>query len=149
MNIRRTAAIGYTVLSAGVAAFQVALAAGAPWGLFAMGGAFPGQFPPAMRVAALVQAALVALMAAMVLSRAGVALPAWSRASRRLVWLIVAVGAASLVMNVVTPGAGERAVWAPVAFLLLACSILVATGPATEEQLVQERPGIPGGQQGS
>lgn len=128
MSIRRVAAIGYTVISAGVAAFQIALSAGAPWGLYAMGGAFSGKLPPAMRVAAVVQAAFVMLMAAVVLSRAGVALPAWSRASRRLVWIIVVVGAASLVMNVVTPSEGERMIWAPLAFLLLACSVLVATG---------------------
>ena len=134
MSISRVAAIGYMVLSAGVAAFQIALAAGAPWGLFAMGGAFSGQFPPAMRVAAALQAALVMLMAAVVLSRAGVALPAWSRASRWLVWFIVAVGTAGLVMNVLTPSAEERLIWAPVAFLLLACSVLVATErPASEE----------------
>ena len=89
--IRRTAAIGYTVISSGVAAFQIALAAGVPWGAYAMGGAAPGQYPPATRVAAVVQGALVMLMAAVVLSRAGVALPAWSRASRWLVWLVVAV----------------------------------------------------------
>ena len=128
MEIRRTAAIGYAVISGGVVAFQIALAAGAPWGAYAMGGAHPGQYTPGLRIAAVVQAAIVVLTAAVVLSRAGVALPAWSRASRRLVWLVVAVGVASLVLNLVTPSAGERLVWAPVAFLLLACSVLVATG---------------------
>ena len=47
------AAFLYTVISAGVVAFQLALAAGAPWGAYAMGGAFPGQFPSALRIAAL------------------------------------------------------------------------------------------------
>lgn len=36
----------------GVAAFQLALALGAPWGTYVMGGTFPGSFPPAMRAAA-------------------------------------------------------------------------------------------------
>lgn len=75
MNIRRVAAIIYAAVSAGVVVFQVALAAGAPWGAYAMGGAFPGQFPPALRIAALVQAALIAGMAAVVMSRAGSSLP--------------------------------------------------------------------------
>jgi hypothetical protein len=127
MHIRFMAASGYTAISAGVALFQIALAAGAPWGTYAMGGAFPGQFPPVMRIAAVVQAALMMLMSAVVLSRAGIALPAWSRASRWLVWLIVTVGAASLTMNIATPSSGERIIWAPVAFLLLTCSVLVAT----------------------
>ena len=50
IDIRRTAAILYAVLSAGVVAFQIALAAGAPWGAYAMGGAVPGQLPPALRI---------------------------------------------------------------------------------------------------
>ena len=133
MEIGRAAAFGYAVISGGVVAFQIALAAGAPWGAYAMGGASPGQYPPGLRIAAVVQAAIVVLMAAVVLSRAGVALPAWSRASRRLVWLVVVVGAASLVLNLATPSAGERLVWAPVAFLLLACSVLVATGRPVPE----------------
>jgi len=119
------------VVSAAVAAFQIALALGAPWGSYAMGGAFPGRFPPAMRVAALVQALLIALMAAVVLSRAGLAFPSWSRASRRLVWLIVVFGAVGLVLNLATPSAGERMIWAPVALLLLVFSVLVATGRPT------------------
>ena len=81
MSVRRVAAIIYAAVSAGVVAFQVALAAGAPWGAYAMGGAFPGQFPPGLRIAALVQAALIVGMAAVVMSRAGLVLAGWSRAS--------------------------------------------------------------------
>ena len=125
--MKHMAATCYTVISAGVVVFQIALAVGAPWGIYAMGGAFPGQFPPAMRIAAVVQAALMMLMSAVLLSRAGVVLPVWSRASRWLVWLIVAIGAASLVMNIATPSSDERMIWAPVAFLLLVCSVIVAT----------------------
>jgi hypothetical protein len=130
VGIRRLAAIGYAVISAGVVAFQVALAAGVPWGSYAMGGAFPGRFPPAMRVAALVQAALIVLMTLVVLSRAGLTLPSWSDASRRLVWLVVALGVVSFALNVATPSAGERMIWAPATFVLLACGVLVATGKA-------------------
>jgi len=38
----RAAALLYASVSAGVVAFQIALAAGMPWGAYAMGGAFPG-----------------------------------------------------------------------------------------------------------
>jgi hypothetical protein len=126
--VRRWAGIAYAMVAAAVAAFQITLALGAPWGSYAMGGAFPGRYPPAMRMAAVVQALLMALMAGVILSRAGVALPRWSSASRRPVWVIVAFGAVGLVLNLATPSAGERLVWAPVAFLLLLCSVLVATG---------------------
>ena len=126
MTMSRGAALLYASVSAGVVAFQIALAAGMPWGAYAMGGAFPGQFPPALRIAALVQAALYVGLAAVVLVRAGLILPAWARVSRWLIWMVVAVMAVELVLNLITPSAGERMVWAPVALLLLASSLGVA-----------------------
>lgn len=50
------AALVFAVAAGGVVAFQIAIALGAPWGEYAMGGATPGRFPPPMRVAAVVQA---------------------------------------------------------------------------------------------
>lgn len=126
MAMRRVAAPLYTTVSAGVVAFQLALAAGAPWGAYAMGGAFPGQFPLALRVAALVQAALLSGTAAVVMARAGLLLAGWSRVSRWLVWIVVAFAAVSLVLNLITPSTSERAIWAPIALLLLMSSALVA-----------------------
>jgi hypothetical protein len=132
MMLKRMAALFYAIISLAVIAFQIALAAGAPWGAFAMGGAFPGQFPPALRIAALIQAALLLAMAAVVLARAGVILPGWSRVSRWLIWFVVAFAALSLVLNLITPSAGERAIWAPVAFLLLISSSMVAFTSSSE-----------------
>ena len=126
MAIKRAAALLYAAISTGIVAFQIALAAGVAWGTYAMGGAFPGQFPPALRIAALVQAALLVGMAAVVMARAGLIFPRWLRLSRRLVWFVVAFAAVSLVLNLITPSAGERAIWAPVALLLLASSAVVA-----------------------
>jgi hypothetical protein len=127
MTFRRAAAVLYAAAASGVVVFQIARAAGAPWGAYAMGGMFPGQFPPALRVAALVQSALVAGMAAIVLSRAALVLPKWSRASRRLVWVVVAFAAVGFVLNVITPSAAERGIWAPVTLLMLVSSAVVAT----------------------
>jgi hypothetical protein len=126
MALRRGAALLHAVVSTVAVAFQLALAAGAPWGAYAMGGAFPGQFPPELRIAALVQGALIALMSLVVLARAGLILPGWSRASRRLVWVVVAFAALSLVLNLITPSASERVLWAPVALLLLVSSAVIA-----------------------
>jgi hypothetical protein len=125
-TVRRIAAWAYAGVSAGVVAFQLALAAGMPWGEFAMGGAFRGAFPPAMRAAAVVQAALIALEVVVVLARAGVILPRWARVSRWLIWVIVVMGGIALVLNTITPSARERAIWAPVAAILLAASLTVA-----------------------
>ena len=126
MSLTQFAAIGVAVITAGVVAFQVALAAGAPWGAFAMGGAYPGTFPPALRVAALFQALLLVGFALVALSRADLILPAWAQASRWMMWVIVAFSTLSLILNLITPSAGERAIWAPVALLMLLCSLIVA-----------------------
>ena len=128
MNKARLAAFVYVGVSLVIIAFQLALAAGAPWGEFAMGGAYPGQFPPELRVAAVVQAVILALLALVVLARAGVMLPNWSKASRWLVWVAVVFSALSLVLNTITPSARERMIWAPVALVLLVCSVTVTRG---------------------
>jgi hypothetical protein len=116
----------YAVVSFGVIAFQIALALGAPWGEFAMGGAYPGQFPPELRVAAVVQAVILALLALVVLARAGVALPGWSRMARKAIWFVVAFSILSLILNSITPSVRERAIWAPVALVMVICSVTVA-----------------------
>jgi hypothetical protein len=114
MTIRRACAILYAIVSGVVVAFQLALAAGAPWGEYAMGGAFPGQFPPTLRIAALIQAGLLVGLAIIVLARAGL-YATWLRSARWLIWVVVGFSALSFVLNLITPSAGERAIWAPIA----------------------------------
>ncbi len=126
MDVTALAAIAYAIVLAGVIAFQFALALGAPWGVYAMGGAFPGRFPMRMRIAAVVQAVLLALTVPIVLARAGLLLPAWSEAAEWLIWVVVAVSSVSLVLNLVTPSAGEQRIWVPVASGMLISSLLVA-----------------------
>ena len=109
-----------------VALFQLALALGAPWGEFAMGGAFPGVFPPAMRVAALVQIVVLGAVALIVCVRAGLVLPRWREAARWLTWAIVALLAVGVVLNLITPSGMERLIWAPVAVLLFLSGLRVA-----------------------
>ncbi len=126
MKLGRAAALLYAAVSSAVAAFQLALAAGVPWGAYSMGGAFPGTLPRALRIAALAQATLIAAMAVIVLARAGLLLAEWARRTRGLAWVVVAFAAVSLVLNLITPSAGERALWAPIALLLLTTSTVVA-----------------------
>jgi hypothetical protein len=130
MNIIRGAALLYASVSVGVVAFQIALAAGVPWGEYAMGGAFPGRFPPALRIAALGQAMLLVALAAIVMARAGLILNGRLRRAHWLVWIVVAFAAVGLVLNVITQSGGERAIWAPVTLLLLLSSMIVATKSA-------------------
>jgi hypothetical protein len=69
------------------------------------------------------------LLALVVLSRAGLVLPAWHGASRWLVWIVVAVMGAGGVMNLLTPSKGERLIWAPVATLLFLAALVVGLSP--------------------
>jgi hypothetical protein len=122
------AAVGFGALTVVVVAFQVALAAGAPWGHMTMGGAFSGQLPTPMRVAAVVQALLLVGFALIVAARAGLILPRWHRASRKLIWVVVAYTVVGAVLNAATPSAAERALWLPVTLLLGVCAVVVARG---------------------
>jgi hypothetical protein len=122
----RTAAIIYIVVNAVVVGFQVALAAGAPWGELTMGGKFPGQLPPAMRAAALGSAVLLVAFSVVVATRAGLILPRWRRASRRLIWVVVVYAAVGVLLNAATPSARERMLWLPVALALAGCAVVVA-----------------------
>jgi len=123
----------YSIVAAGLILFQLALAAGAPWGEFAMGGTFPGQFPPTMRVAAVLQAAVIVGMVTVVLARAGISFTGWVRRTRWLIWVVVGYGAIGLILNLITPSTGERALWVPVALVMLVSSVIVARGTATPE----------------
>jgi hypothetical protein len=123
----------FIALSAVVIGFQLAVAAGAPWGALTMGGAFPGRLPPRMRVAAVASAVLWLAFAAVVAARAGLALPRWRGASRRLIWVIVAVTLVGVALNAVTSSPWERALWLPVALALAACALVVARSTSGAE----------------
>lgn len=126
MRMTRAAAILFTIVTGGVVLFQLSLVFGAPLGSYAMAGAFPGVFPPAMRFAALMQAALLVVTELVVLSRSGILLRRWFRQSKWAIWLVVVMGLVSVVLNLITPSAGERAIWSPVAVVLFVCSFTVA-----------------------
>lgn len=126
MTVAELAAIVFAVIVAVVFVFQIALALGAPWGEYAMGGTSPGKFPSAMRVGAVVQAAFLVVLAVLVIARSGLALAGTAWATDWLVWIAVFVSAVSLVLNTITKSAKERRLWAPVAFVMLASSLTVA-----------------------
>ena len=126
MNVPLAAALVYAVVTLFVVGFQVALAAGAPWGSYAMGGGRPGRFPPPLRAAALVQAALLALIAVVVLDAGEVLSLGWTTGLPWLAWIPVVVSLASTVANAATRSAVERRLWLPVAMVMLLSSVVVA-----------------------
>ena len=120
------AALVFGFFIAVVAIFQLALAAGVPWGSVAMAGKFPGQFPPPMRAVAFVQTFVLIFLGAIVWTRAGIIFPQWYFASEKLILGVVVFGVFGLIMNLITPIKWERIIWAPVAAILLISSLIVA-----------------------
>ncbi|HYW32090.1 MAG TPA: hypothetical protein VE869_11330 [Gemmatimonas sp.] len=123
----------YLTLTAFVIAFQIALAAGAPWGEFTMGGAYLGVLPPRMRVAAVGSALLLSALGAIVAARAGLGLSRLQRAARRGIWFVVAYTVVGVALNAATPSARERSLWLPVILLMSLCAFVVArAGPDSD-----------------
>jgi hypothetical protein len=125
-GVTTPAAIAFALVAGGAVAFQVALALGAPWGAYAMGGRFSGPFPPRMRAAALGQGVIIAGLAFVELSAAELVAPAIVDSLPSLVWVPVAFSVLSLVLNLITPSPGERRIWVPVAVALALTSVSVA-----------------------
>ncbi|NMI03135.1 hypothetical protein HF638_04070 [Paenibacillus sp. SZ31] len=121
-----TSAIVFIVLILIVILFQIALAAGMPWGEYAMGGKFPGKYPISMRFACIFQIAILAFMGIIVLSKSGLLLPRWSSFSDIAIWFIVAYLVLGTLLNLITRSVWERRIWAPVTLLMLISSIIVA-----------------------
>lgn len=118
-------AITFTVFTGIVIIFQACLAAGVPWGEASMGGKYPGKYPPKMMKIAIINILILGVIAVIVLSRAGLILPQLAGISRIAIWFIVVYFIIATVLNSITPSKIER-IWAPVAFVQLTTSIIVA-----------------------
>ena len=117
-----TLSLVYGLIVAGVIVFQVALLLGAPWGRLTQGGQVDGALPWTGRLAAVGSAGLLAAMAAAMRSADG----GWPNWPMWTAWATLALSAASMLMNWITPSKPERLVWGPVTtvmFLLVVAII--------------------------
>jgi hypothetical protein len=119
-------AVVYALATAVVVLFQLGVAAGKAWGEYTMGGRYPGRLPAVMRVAALVQAVVLMVLAAVVLDAAGLLALDWTDDIEWLPFVPVVVAALSLVLNASSRSEPERRTWTPVAIVLLVSSLAVA-----------------------
>lgn len=118
-----TAACIYTACVAMPIAMQIALACGAPWGRFANGGRFPAVLPPLWRMLAVVQGALLAAMAWVVLAKGGVIT---AQVPAALFWATVLLSVLSMIANAISPSRPERLLWTPVTVVMVAAALGVA-----------------------
>jgi hypothetical protein len=106
-----------------VVVFEVCLAAGAPWGPAAFGGADSGRLSTELRTASVFAAGFWLLAALTALVRGGVVASPFSHAfTRRVMWGLTILLAAGTVMNAASSSPWERYGWAPFVFGLTVLS---------------------------
>lgn len=111
-----------------IAAFQAALALGAPLGRAAWGGT-RSHLPPGLRVASGIAVVFWSLAAAIVLARSGVDVTFVPDVVARWgIWVLVVVLAVGTAANAASSSPWERFLWAPLALALGVLCFIVATG---------------------
>ena len=129
-HARRFAARAAAVLMVSIAAFQVALVFGAPWGAYTQGGEAEGALDTSGRVLAAVSCAILIVMAAAILAR--VREGPLKNAPRRLVaalsWFTTIYSALSVALNLATQSSSKRTVFAPTAILLFVLVVTAMVG---------------------
>jgi hypothetical protein len=110
-----------------ISLFQIALAAGAPWGAASWGGRHPGRLPTGYRIGSAVAGlffypavALVVLGAAGLLGDDAV-----GSGGAAGLWVFAGLFGLSALVNLISPSKVER-IWAPVALVLTICCALLA-----------------------
>jgi hypothetical protein len=117
--------IALIILLALLAAFQVALAAGAPLGRLAWGGQ-QRILPTRQRVGSVASVAVYALIALIALDRSGQIDLVPETVSRLAMWIVFGFLALSIVPNLLSKSTVERAVMVPVSVVLALFALLVA-----------------------
>lgn len=114
------------VLLGALAVFQAALVFGAPLGRFAWGGQHR-VLPRRLRVGSVISMVVYALLAAIVLARAGL-ISSWPTESvvRTAAWVAAGYFFLGIGMNLASRSTSERALMTPLVALLCGLSIVVA-----------------------
>lgn len=133
MTVRGAASTAVALLGA-VAAFQVALAAGAPWGDMSYGGSattVDGVLPGSYRAMSAVAAVVLLLAAWIVLARAAMVPrgPFGPGFLRGAVWVITGYLALNTVMNLLSSHPGERFGLGAVTLVGAGVCLVVARAP--------------------
>lgn len=125
MTAGSLAAIVFVVVLAVLAVFQLALAAGAPFGRLAWGGQHR-VLPARMRIGSVASVVVYTLMALVALDRSGIVDVVPDIVSRVGMWVVFGYLVLSIVPNLLSKSRSERAVMAPVSVLLAVLALLIA-----------------------
>jgi hypothetical protein len=132
------AAAGFT----GLAAFELALAAGAPLGRAAMGGAHT-YLPAGLRIVSALAVAIWLLAALVVLRRGGYRAPLVSaRAAQTGTWVLTGLLTLGVLMNLASPSGWERYLQAPITAILATLCLIVARGRPQPTDTAENQDGV-------
>lgn len=127
MALSAVAALVAVLLLVALAALQVAVASGAPWGHLVWGGAHR-VLPRRLRIGSLVSVVLYAGFAWVLLARSG-----WMPGGEGSVvivatWVLFGYFTLGIVMNALSRSVAERAVMTPTCVVLAIATLVVALG---------------------
>lgn len=129
MNLVTLGAWVAIIAFSAVSLFQIALIAGAPWGEYAFGGAHKGKLPVSFRVGSAFTLTLYIGIVGHYLAQVGVLTKFLDAGLNGIAnWALVVLNVFSLLANSLTQSQKEKTLWAPVAFVILLASLLVAIG---------------------
>lgn len=120
-------ALGLTVVLALLAAFQIALALGAPLGRFAWGGQHR-VLPPRLRVGSAVSVLIYVLIDLIAWDRVGAIALFPAGFAEVAMWVIFAYFMLGILMNAVSRSKPERFTMVPVTIVLAVLSLFIALG---------------------
>lgn len=123
------AAIIFSIAAAVLGLFQIALAAGAPWGAASYGGSHPGVLPKRLRIVSGVFGITVYPAMIVFVLYAGDVVGTgldggWSDV---VLWVLAAFFTFQTVINAISPSRIER-IWAPVALVMAICAVVLVLG---------------------
>lgn len=121
-------ALAFCGILALLAAFQLALALGAPWGRLSWGGGHPGVLPVRLRVGSACSILVYAVFALIALGRSGLVTLLPEAVSRVGMWIVFGVLVLNVLQNLASRSTAERAVMTPIALLLAALALVLALG---------------------
>jgi hypothetical protein len=114
-----------TAILAALAVLQVLVAAGRPLGRFVWGGRHE-VLPTALRIGSLVSVVLYAVIAVVVLDRAGVVDVLSDGVASVGTWIVTGYFALGVLANAASRSRSERAVMTPTCAVLATCCLVVA-----------------------
>jgi hypothetical protein len=139
--VAKKAAIAATVGFAGLAVFQLLLAAGVPLGEAAWGGSTDGQLSTGLRVGSAVSIVVYAVSAGLILRSAGFGVPWISRAVARIgSWVLVVLLTLGAVANFLSQSPWEQFLLGPITLVLAGLCFVVARSAADTASSASDRP---------